>query len=243
MSRVILSEVKPYLTSPPHVLSLHRYPVKSMLGEQIARLEVDQRGCVGDRLWSIRTTTDKIGSGKGSRRFAAIPKLLELRAQKRDGTVVLTFPGGSTCTIDAPNAADRVSDHVGQPVTLAMETEVSHYDDGPVSLIGSASVLAVARERGESLDPARFRANLVLDTIEPFLEDKWVGRQLKIGSAILSVTMTSPRCVMVDMKTGDLPEQPGNLKAVGRVNDACLGVIATVVVPGTINQGNTVEVR
>jgi uncharacterized protein len=224
------------------VVSLHRYPVKSMLGEKVPRLGVDQRGCIGDRMWSIRTSGDKIGSGKNSSRFAAVPGLLELRAQERDGTVLIRFPDGSTCTTDAAHAADRLSRHVGQPVTLAMETEVSHFDDGPVSLIGRASVLAVSHHRGGPLDPARFRANILLDTTEPFVEDKWVGRQLEIGTAVLSVTMTSPRCVMVDMKTADLPAQPGNLSAIGRANAARLGVIATVVVPGTITAGDKVEI-
>jgi uncharacterized protein YcbX len=86
----------------PHVASLHRYPIKSMAGEEVTHLEVNQRGSVGDRLWSVRTSDGKIGSGKNSRRFAAVPKLLELRAEARDGTVVITFPDGSHALPDPP---------------------------------------------------------------------------------------------------------------------------------------------
>jgi uncharacterized protein YcbX len=222
----------------PRVVALHRYPVKSMLGEQVTRLDVDERGCAGDRLWSVRTAANKIGSGKNSRRFAAVIGLLELRAQVCAGHVVVTFPDGSTCSTDAADAADRLSRCLGQPVTFATETEVSHFDDGPVSLLGLASVAAVARARGEPVDPARFRANVVLDTSTTFVEDSWIGRRLHVGTVVLQVTMASPRCVMVDMKTADLPEQHGNLKATGRINNARLGVIATVVVPGTVSVGD-----
>jgi uncharacterized protein YcbX len=214
-----------------------------MLGESVTRLEIDERGSVGDRLWSVRTSQGKIASGKSTQRFEALPTVLELRARERDGVVVVTFPDDSTCNTEDPAAAERLSDYVGQPATFAKETQVSHFDDGPISLIGSASFAAVTQERGESVDPARFRPNIILDTTQPFSEDGWVGRELTIGSAVLSVTMMSPRCAMVDMKTADLPAQHGNLLAVGRANRANLGVIASVQAPGTIRVGDRVEIR
>src|SRR4051794_40255522 len=139
----------------PHVVSLHRYPVKSMLGERVDRVQLDERGCVGDRLWSVRTADGKIGSGKSTRRFAAVLGLLELRAVTVDGRVVVRFPGGEVCPADSDEAAARVSEHVGEPVTLALETGVSHFDDGPVSVVGNASVSAVSAERGAPVDVAR----------------------------------------------------------------------------------------
>ncbi|MDQ1696138.1 MAG: uncharacterized protein QOJ03_1491 [Frankiaceae bacterium] len=225
------------MTSSPvtRVVSLHRYPVKSMLGEHVMHLDLDQRGCLGDRLWSVRTAAGKIGSGKNSSRFAAVLGLLDLRATEHEGQVTVAFPDGTSCRIDAPDTADRLSRHVGQQVTLEKETGVSHFDDGPVSLIGRASIAALADQRGEQVDASRFRTNIVIETSGPFVEDGWVGRHLRIGSAVLQVTMTSPRCVMVNMKTADLPAQPGNLVALGRVNGACLGVVASVVVPGRVS--------
>ena len=35
-----------------HVVSLHRYPVKSMMGEELNATEVDEFGLLGDR-WSV----------------------------------------------------------------------------------------------------------------------------------------------------------------------------------------------
>jgi hypothetical protein len=227
---------------PPQVVSLYRYPVKSLTGESVTRLEVDQRGCVGDRQWSVRTAADKIGSGKSTRRFEAIPGLLDVRACERDGRVAVTFPDGSSCFVEDPEAAVRLSEHIGQPLRFARETAVSHFDDGPVSLIGQASVDAVTEAQQEAVDPARFRANIHLSTAGPFVEDGWLGRELRIGTAVVLVEMVSPRCVMVNMATADLPEQQGNLKAIGRINNACLGVIATVLTPGTISEGDELTI-
>lgn len=222
------------------VQSLHRYPVKSLLGEQLEVADVEERGVVGDRRWSVRTVDGKIGSGKSTRRFEAVIGLLDLRAAVSDGAVVVRFPDGAALRVDEPDAARRVSQHIGQPLSFARESDVSHFDDGPVSLLGLASVEALAAARGEPVDPARFRANIVLDTGEAFAEDEWIGRHVQIGSAVLEILLPSPRCVMINMATADLPAQPGNLAAVGRLHDQCLGVIARVVQPGSIAVGDEV---
>lgn len=224
------------------VHALHRFPVKSMTGEQLDRLECDARGVVGDRIWSVRTTEGKIGSGKNTRRFATVDGLLRLRAASLGHRVQVTLPAGRACFADESAAAALVSQWVGQPVTLARETEVSHFDDGPVSLVGLASVDAVRQERGEDVDPVRCRANILVSGWAPFAEDELVGRRVRIGTVVLDVVQQSPRCVMVDLETADLPEQKGNLRAIGRLNDANLGVIATVVTPGSMATGDLVEV-
>jgi uncharacterized protein YcbX len=131
-----------------------------------------------------------------------------------------------------------LSAYLFQPVTLEHETDVSHFDDGPVSLLALASVNAVAAEAGHDIDVSRFRANVVLDGLPAFGEDAWVDRRVRIGSVLLEVSMRSPRCVMVDMETADLAAEPGNLLATGRANDACVGVIARVVEPGRISVGD-----
>jgi uncharacterized protein len=227
----------------PRVASLHRYPVKSMLGEPVHQLDIDQRGCVGDRWWSVRTSTDRIGSGKDTRRFSAVPGLLRMRAYERDGAVLVTFPDGTTCAVASQEAADRLSRHVGQPVTFARESVVSHFDDGAISLLGHSSVEAIAHERSEPVNPARFRANILIDGPSAFAEEAWVGRRVHIGTAVLHVSMASPRCVMVNAATADLPAQPGNLAAIGRLNQARLGVVATVVAPGRITVGDELTVE
>jgi len=223
-------------------MSVHRFPVKSMLGEDLDALDLDARGVVGDRMWSVRTPDDKIGSGKTTRRFAAVDGLLQLRGSYDGDCVRVTFPASGGLAVDDPQTAHRLSGYLSRPVTLARETDVSHCDDGQVSLLALASVEAVAAEAGHDIDPARFRANVVLDGMPAFEEDALVGRRIRIGSALLEVTMRSPRCVMIDMETADLPREHGNLLATGRANDACIGVIARVVEPGRIGVGAEVRV-
>ena len=220
------------------VVALRRFPVKSLLGEDLDTLDLDLRGVVGDRAWSIRTSDNKIGSGKSTRRFAAVIGLLQLRAHTTQQGVTITLPTGEQYATDDPDAAEAISRFLKQPVTIKRETDVSHFDDGPVSLIGTASVAALAAEVKADVDDKRFRANILVDGLTAFAEDDLVGKHIRIGTATLEVAMRSPRCVMIDMESADLPEQHGNLLAAGRLNEACLGVIANVVEPGTIRRGD-----
>jgi MOSC domain-containing protein YiiM len=48
--------------------------------------------------------------------------------------------------------------------------------------------------------------------------------------------------VMINMSSADLPAQPGNLAALGRLHDQCLGVIARVVTPGRVAVGDALVV-
>lgn len=186
----------------------------------------------------------KIGSGKNTSRFAAVPGLQQVCARlAAESGVLVTLPDGSSHHVGSAVLQERLSGLVGQPVRLAPESDVSHFDDGPVSLIARASVEALAEYRGEHIDEARFRPNLVLDDLASFHDETWIGRRLCIGSAVLSVELPSPRCVMVDHASADLPPQPGNLVAVGRLNGARLGVIARVVQPGVVRLGDRVHVE
>ena len=214
-----------------------------MLGEQLDVLDLDERGVVGDRVWSVRTPENKIGSGKNSRRFAAVPGLLTLRSHTADQGVTITLPSGEELLTQEPGTGPRLSEFLGRPVTVACESNVSHFDDGPVSLIGAASIAALAAEVGAEVDATRFRANLLVEGLAPLAEDGLVGQTVQIGDVTLEVTMQSPRCVMIDMETADLPSQHGNLLAVGRLNNTCLGVIARVREPGRVRVGDRVVVH
>lgn len=230
------------MTAPLRIAALYRYPVKSMTGEAVPHLDLDARGVVDDRRWAVLTAGGGIGSGKRTRRFTPVPGLLGLQSETRGGQVVVVLPDGTAVAVDDPDASHRLSHHLGQPVRLAAEREVSHHDDGPVSVLGTASVVAVEAETGHPVEPERFRPNVLLTSERAYAEDDLVGRQVQLGSAVLRVTMTSPRCVMVDAETAALPAAPGVLRAVGRAHDACLGVIADVVRPGRVSVGDALEV-
>ncbi|MGH8892988.1 MAG: MOSC N-terminal beta barrel domain-containing protein [Actinomycetes bacterium] len=114
-----------------NIVGISRFPVKSLVGEEISTARVDRRGIVGDRAWAVRDGDGKLGSGKSTRRFRRMPGLLDLRARYDvDMTPIVDFPDGARVRGDQPEIHEVLSDHVGRPVTLALEDGVSHFDEG-----------------------------------------------------------------------------------------------------------------
>lgn len=91
-------------------------------------------------------------------------------------------------------------------------------------------------------DLRRFRPNLLLDTDDRgFIEDAWCGRHLRIGDTVLKVEMTCPRCIMTTHAFADLPKDPKIMRSLVEHHRGELGVYASVVTPGAINEGSKVE--
>lgn len=217
------------------VVNLFRYPVKSLRGEEVDTLCIEPRGAVGDRLYALRNAEGKFGSGKSTRRFRRMDGLLELQAACDGATPVITFPDGRVVAGDDPAIHDHLSGYVGQPVTLAREDEISHFDDSPLHLITTAGLRTLGLT---ATDAQRFRPNIVIDVPGyGFVEDRWIGRDLELGDVRLRLTGGAVRCVMIGMAQEQLPEQPQLLRRVADLHDTCFGVYATVIRPGTVHLG------
>lgn len=98
-------------------MRLRRYPVKSMLGEDVPHSDVDAAGLTHDRrLALIHTGTGKVASAKNPRTWRALPTL---SAEMQGSTVRITFPDGTSVLAADPGADDALSAFLDQPVTLA----------------------------------------------------------------------------------------------------------------------------
>jgi hypothetical protein len=120
------------------------------------------------------------------------------------------------------------------------------FDIGIVHVLTTATI-----DRLRELYPAgrfearRFRPNVVIAPANGevgFVENEWVGRTLAIGDVVrLRVTELCPRCVMTTLPQGDLPRDPGILRAAARHNQAKVGVYAEVEQAGQVRRGDAVN--
>ncbi len=107
------------------VRSLHRFPVKSMAGEDLTAADVTATGLRGDRGYAlVDRETGRVISAKNPRRW---PGLLDYRARfaaPLDGraelpAVLITGPDGTSVSSAAgPALDDLLSTRFGRPVTL-----------------------------------------------------------------------------------------------------------------------------
>jgi uncharacterized protein len=226
------------------VAAVHRYPVKSLSGETLDEARFDARGVAGDRWWAVRDPDGKLGSGKSTRRFRRMPGLLELTAEYDGEALVVTFPDGRELG-PGPALDEALSSHVGRRVALGAESEVSHFDDGPVHLVTTSAVRAVEEEHGARVDARRFRANLLLDDgANDGTEDRWLGARLAVGDALLDVVQPMPRCVMVDQpQVGVDVDVGGLLRTLAAHRDSDFGLLLRVLRPGRFRLGDEVVVQ
>ena len=92
---------------------------------------------------------------------------------------------------------------------------------------------------------ARFRPNIVVTSPGApgdLPEAGWAGKTLAIGNSLV-IRVDSPcrRCVMTTLAQADLPQDPGILRTITRVNQGHAGLNATVVRPGVIQVGDAVK--
>jgi MOSC domain-containing protein len=233
-----------------------RYPVKSIGGERVSSSLVDDRGLLGDRLWAVYDHDGKFGSGKNTRRFRRMVGLLGVTSRYptepavgRIEPPVVTSGDGRDHPVASGAADEFLRGQTGLPaVGVRPEGEVSHLDSVALSLIGTATLDWLQTELPDlEIEPRRFRANLVVHTEEPFIEESWLGRAVQVGSGEDAVAVVFDRvlerCVMVGMAQPGLSESGAVLKRIGTRDDnaLCLAIGGSVARPGTVRVGDTVS--
>src|SRR6266545_4533837 len=107
------------------VVGLWRYPVKSMMGEELNAAEVTERGLVGDRRFAlVDTSTGKIAGAKNPRKWG---NFFDFRAAyveppergSKLPAVRLTLPDGTVVTSEQPDLAQILSNALGHEVAFA----------------------------------------------------------------------------------------------------------------------------
>jgi MOSC domain-containing protein len=106
------------------VVSLWRYPVKSMMGEELNSSYVTERGLIGDRTYAmIDKQTGKVASAKNPRKWG---KLFDFRSMFVDSLhdvndippVRITFPDGSNIS------SDHQDDDIDSSLSKVFDREV-----------------------------------------------------------------------------------------------------------------------
>ncbi|GAA4535986.1 MOSC domain-containing protein [Mycobacterium paraffinicum] len=224
------------------VHSLLRYPVKSMLGEAVPSMFVDEHGAEGDRrLALLDAATGHVASAKNARLWRG---LLKCTANADAGRVNVALPDGTNVTADDPAIDDLLSRLVGRPVRLIAQrpegATLVRPDPEKLLELGldaevSGRILEIAKATpGDAftdeaplhaittatldhigVEALRYRPNLVITTppgYPPYAENDWVGAELAVGDARLRVLTATSRCVVPTLEHGPLPRAPQALR-------------------------------
>src|SRR6266446_167515 len=215
------------------IQALWRFPVKSMLGEQLDAEDVDA-----------------VLSGFFGRD-------VELARAAQNGYTIDQYhpdeenydPEGHRDEVVETQLGAAFFNERGLPSVVP---EGSFFDLFPLSVLTTATLAELTDLEPESrFDPRRFRMNVIVDTpARGFVENDWLGRTLAIGDDVqLAVALPDPRCVMPSLAQEDLPKDSRVLKALARHNRIdvagalypCAGVYAVAEATGAIRKDDGVS--
>ena len=131
------------------------------------------------------------------------------------------------------------------PEHLRLLRQGNFFDAHTIHRISRTTLRTLARLAPESdRDTRRFRANLLveLDDREGYPEHAWVGRSIRVGTAVIEVATGCPRCVMVTQAVGELPQDHRQLRTLVRETRHTAGIYARIVEEGEVRVGDAAEV-
>jgi uncharacterized protein YcbX len=209
----------------PRVVALYRYPVKGFTPESCDRLTVLDNGRIaGDRALAFRFGDSALPEEAWSRKYgftvlANTPELARLSTRLDQDARRLRLE------LDGKLLADESLDEPGRRrleaaierfvLGLAENPLVNHPERRPLRLIGDGitpryqdseqgqitlhsreSLAAVAAALHDpALDEVRFRSNIAIEGVQPWEEQAWIGRRVRIGAVELDVTRPKTRCL------------------------------------------------
>lgn len=237
------------------VARLLHTPVKSLKMGEVDQLVLHERGVVDDRIFFL--VDDAHQSLNQARRLP----LCQATAAFDGEILSIVLPDGSLVVGETPTGErftagfdmkstieatlvpgpwrDALSAWAGEPVRLARAAAGRGGWSGfAASLIGTPTIDALGLG---PIDPRRFRMMIQTAGGAPFEEDAWVGRDVRVGDAVVRIVEECIRCAVttVDPDTGerDVDALRAMITAKGAAN---LGVYCDVITPGTIRLGDPV---
>lgn len=207
------------------VTALFRYPVKGFTPEPMTALTVLPGGRVaGDRVLNFRFADAPVGDTEWCRKYHGVvlantPGLARLNVRFDERAQRLCVQAGDRVLAEeALDAAGRgrliaaltayvqslevnpLRDQPSHlPLKLVGDGVTPRYQDnegGQVTLHSRASVASAGAALGDAdLDQRRFRHNIVIDGVDAWEEQTWVGKGLRVGGVVFEALVPKVRCL------------------------------------------------
>jgi uncharacterized protein YcbX len=232
------------------IVQINRYPVKSFAGEKLNSVRLEPYGLYGDRSHAFIDDTKEGWSRYITAR--KIPEMLSYKAELdmqlseiEDPRVMITYPDGRK---------EAWNEQLLRDIQMLSDQKISmeHYnlnsqeelavDDGSILIITDHSLKKIEALLGKHVDNRRFRSNFVLSLYDDvhYDDSDFVGRNMKIGSAELSIKSLCQRCSMINVDPDSLERDPSFLKKIHESMNLSFGMYADVFKLGTVRIGDQV---
>lgn len=145
---------------------------------------------------------------------------------------------------DEPLDLSQFPPNLVRELTTFVVPPGTYFDALPINILTEASLRHLQTLLPASkLDVRRFRPNIVVrddQGISALLEERWLGKSLRVGEVDISVVMRCPRCVMVTREQGDLPDDKSIMRTLVRDLGQCISVYGLIQAGGSLQIGQPI---
>jgi uncharacterized protein len=209
-----------------YVKALWRYPVKSMAGERVAQIQVDELGFADDRKVLVLDERRRIATSRTHHRMLGLKGMITA-----EGDTTINGHGW-----ESPEALALVRAAVGQGATLMHFEGAERFDVLPLLIATDGAISYMG------FDGRRLRPNIVVGDVEGLEERHWPNHQLRVGEIVVHASQLRARCVMTTYDPDTLKQDLGVLKSIVRKLDGVMALDCSVVSGGTVHEGDLVTV-
>ena len=245
-----------------HVTDIFRHPLKSHGREALKQVLLSKgKTMPWDRCWAVAhdaSTADGstwvpcVNFSRGSK----APSLMAIEAKLDEATETLTLshPNQKDFTFQ-PNDERQLSGFLAwvkplMPSGRAQSARIirvpergsTDTDYPSISINSHASLRAISDKVGMPLSPLRWRGNIWLDGLNPWVEHSWLDQRFRIGTVVFEGVEPVVRCLATtaNPKTGER-----DADTLGALNDGWnhqnFGLYARVIKSGKISIRDTLE--
>jgi len=208
-----------------YVKELWRYPVKSMAGERLTKVQMDKLGLEGDRKVLVLGASGRMLTSRTH------PRLLGLRGSlDTDGQPLIAGrPWNSE------EALALVRNAVGPGAELIYHEGPERFDILPLLVATDGAIAAFGH------DSRRLRPNIIVGGVEGLEERNWPGQYLRAGEAVIGVQDLRARCVMTTYDPDTLEKNSRVLKEIVQKFGGELALNCFVIRGGELKVGDAIE--
>jgi len=192
------------------------YPIKGFAGEELVDADLSEnKGLRHDRRWAIRNGSVSDNQKKEWEPCGAFIRMTQHEelptygVENDNGQYYLIHPSGEKIKVEEnKNHQQQLAKWFKHDdMALSHSNDKTGYwdhKDACLSIINLSSVKAMSAVAGVTVDPQRFRGNLLIDTGTPWSEFSFIGSRLVIGDSELEILRPIDRCkaTSVNSETG-----------------------------------------
>ncbi|WP_299637381.1 MOSC domain-containing protein [uncultured Ruegeria sp.] len=240
------------------VSGLWRHPIKSHGREALSQVTViPGQTMPGDRVWAVAHEAAKTDGSDWApcfnfSRCSKAPQLMAISAELLGDRVTLRHPQRPELTFEPDTEQEVFLDWVKplMPADRAASARIvrvpgrgmTDSDFPSISLCNMASHRAVEQKLDQTLSIDRWRGNIWFEGLPLWDEFDWLGRDVRIGEAVLRVRERITRCMATTANPETGERDADTLRALNSWDHQDFGVYAEVIKGGEIRVNDEVQV-